>query len=414
VADGCAECTYCTAAITYVAARPASLGWHGAIADKAVVTMFRLALRNLFHDPRRTVLTTAALAAVIGVILLLEGFRQGFIVQGRVLALERGADLIVTQAGITNMFGARSILPQFARRDVEAVDGVAIAHPLTAIMDIYGEGARRMPIFLLVYDTGGGPSHLVAGTMPESARDIVIDRSIAKRHGLSPGDPFVLSDFEFRVAGITSRAATVLTPFGYLPFDGLLDFYFESDLATDISTFPLLSYLLVELEPGADRRAVSERIAAAVPAGAVFHPEELADNDARLVEAMFGPIFALLITVGYLTGVLVTAIIMFAAVLARRRSFGVLKALGFRTAFLGATVIVEAVILVVLAIPAGMLIAAGISSVIEATMPLYLVLPLEPASVIRTAAASLAFALLGALAPLPLVRRVDPALAFRS
>jgi putative ABC transport system permease protein len=375
--------------------------------------MARLALRNLLLDFRRTLLTATALAAVIAVILLLEGFHQGFLVQGRSIALDRGADLIVTQAGIANMFGARSVLPQFARRDVEAVDGVAIAHPLTVIMDIYGEGARRTPVFLIVFDTAGGPRRLEAGTMPATPREVVIDRSIARRYGLDLGDPFVISDFEFRIAGITSRAATVLTPFGFLPYDGLLDFYFESDLATDISTFPLLSYLLVELEPGADRHAVAGRIAAAVPAGDVFLPEQLAANDESLVDAMFGPIFTLLITVAYITGVLVTALVMFAAVMARRRDFGVLKALGFGTGFIGGAVIIEAGVLVLMAIPAGVLMSLAISAAVEAAMPLYLVLPLEPQPILRTIVASLTFALLGALAPLPLVRRLDPALAFR-
>jgi putative ABC transport system permease protein len=378
------------------------------------VAMFRLAYRHLIFDPVRTALTGVALAAVIAVILVLEGFSQGLATQSRQLVLERGADLIVTQAGIANMHAARSVLPQFTRREVEAIAGIALAHPLTGVLSIFEQGDRRTPIYLMVYDTAGGPSRIVAGGPATTSRDIVIDRSLARKHRLRPGDPFVLSDFEFRIAGIAMGAAALLTPVGFVRFDGLLDFYFESDLAADISTFPLLSYLLVELEPGADRTVVAARIGALVPAGDVFLPEQLADNDASLVGVMFGPIFSLLIWVAYLIGLLVTAIIMFAAVLARRRSFGVLKALGFSPQFLGAAVVLEAIALVVVALPAGMLVAAGIGAAFEAAMPLYLVLPLEPAPVLQTAAASLTFAVLGALAPMPLIRRVDPALVFRS
>ena len=46
----------------------------------------------------------------------------------------------------------------------------------------------------------------------------------------------------------------------------------------------------------------------------------------RNVGVLFGPILKLLIGVGYIIGVLVTGIIMFAAVNTRREEFGVLKA----------------------------------------------------------------------------------------
>jgi putative ABC transport system permease protein len=322
--------------------------------------------------------------------------------------------LIVTQSGIANMTAARSILPQFARLDVEATEGVAVAHPLTAIPIIYDQGGRRTPIFLLVYDTGGGPRRLIAGRMPEVPRDIVVDRSVAKIHNLRLGDPFIVSDFEFRVAGIATGASVMFTPFAFIRFDDLIDFYFESDVAADISSFPLLSFLLIALESGADRAAVAARIEASVPAADVFMPETLADNDAALSRALFGPILGVLTTVGYLIGILVTAIVMFAAVHARRRDLGLLKALGFSPGFLSRSVVLEAVVLALIAIPFGALLAAGIAVLIEAAVPLYLILPIEPVPAMRTAIACLMFAVVGALAPVGLVRRIEPSLVFRS
>lgn len=376
--------------------------------------MLRLIQRQLDLDRLRTVLTAIAIAAVIAVILVLEGFHSGLRAQSRDAVLARGADLVVTQAGVANLHAARSVLPQFTRRDVEAVEGVAAAHPMTGILTIYLLDGRRTPVYLLVHDDVGGPRRLLAGSGAATARDIVIDRSLARIHGLQPGDPFVVSDFEFRVSGIAAGAAALFTPFAFIRFDGLIDFYFESDLAADISTFPLLSYLLVELLPGADRDAVAARIEAAVPDGDVFTPERLADNDVALVVTMLGPVFGLLISVGYLIGVLVIAIIMFAAVHARRRAFGLLKALGFTNAFLAFSVVGEAVALTLVAIPAGIALAAGVAALVGATMPLYLVLPLEVASVLQTAAAALVFAIVGALVPIQMIRRLEPDLVFRS
>lgn len=66
----------------------------------------------------------------------------------------------------------------------------------------------------------------------------------------------VKSVFEFTITGITRGASAYFSAFGFVRFDDLIDFYFESDLAADVSTFPLLSFLLVELEDGAALGAV--------------------------------------------------------------------------------------------------------------------------------------------------------------
>jgi len=376
--------------------------------------MLRLIYRQLTFDLLRTALTSTALACVVAVILILEGFNEGLVAQLGDAVRDRRADLIVTQAGVSNMTAARSVLPQFTRRDVEAVPGVAAAHPLTGIPVIYTEGERRTPIFLLVYDDGGGPERLAAGNTVREPRDIVIDRSLAAKYDLEPGDPVVISEFEFRISGVTSGAAAFFTPFAFARYDDLIDFYFESDVAADISTFPLLSFLLVELVPDADPAAVADAIERDVPQGDVFLPERLAAEDEALGRDLFGPIMKLLISVGYGIGVLVTGVIMFAAVNARRHELGVLKALGFSHRYLSASVMLEALALALFAIPVGVLLAVLIGSAIEATMPLYRILSIEQVPVVRTAMACLVFALLGALIPVRLVRGLDPARVFRS
>lgn len=376
--------------------------------------MGQLVYRQLILDPARTVLMSLALAAVVAVILVLEGFNEGLIAQLGRAVTDRGADLIVTQAGVSNLTATRSVLPQFARRDVEAIPGVATAHPLTGLPVIYAEGERRTPIFLMVYDTAGGANTLMAGQVPTAPREMVIDRSLAKKYDLAVGSPLVISDFEFKIAGIADGAAAFFTPFGFVRYDDLIDFYFESDVASDISTFPLLSFLLVELEPGADRVDVAAAIEAEVTAGDVFLPEALAAEDENLGRVLFGPILQLLIAVGYIIGVLVTSILMFASVNSRRQALGVLKALGFTQGFLSCAVLLEALVLALIAIPLGVLLASVIGLAIESLMPLYLILATEPMPVLRTALATLLFATIGALVPVRLIRRLDPALAFRT
>jgi len=376
--------------------------------------MLRLIVRELQLDPPRTVLTVLALAAVIAVILIFEGFLEGLVAQSRDAVLNRGADLIVTQAGVRNLTLARSILPQSARSEVEAIDGVHIAHPLTGIPVIYVQGNERAALLLFVYDSGGGPAKLVAGEKIAKQRGIIVDQSFARRFGLAVGDPLVISDFAFSVSGITRGASAYFSAFGFIRFDDLIDFYFESDLAEDIGTFPLLSFLLVELEDSADREAVAAAIEHNVASADVFTPAALADEDEALSRSLLGPVIAFLIAVSYVSGALVTGIIMFASVDARRREFGVIKALGYPNRFLIMVVVTEALILVLAALPVGLVLARLVAAAIETGLPLYRIPVMETWPLVRTAAAGIVFAVIGALMPVRLMSRLDPSLVFRS
>jgi putative ABC transport system permease protein len=376
--------------------------------------MLVLVFRQLRFKPGRTILTVLAIAAVIAEILILEGFLAGLYDQLRTAVLNRGGDLVVTQAGISNFIATRSILPQVSRLQVEEIEGVKVAHPLTGISAIYERDGRRTPIIVLVYDTAGGPTEIVAGEDNPVDRGIIIDRAIANKYDLSPGDPIRISDFDFTVSGVSTNRSAFMTPFAFITYDDLIDFYFESDVAADIATFPLLSFLLVEVEPGARALTVAARIEEGIEAADVFLPDDLAQRDENLGREMLGPILGLLLVVSYGIGVLVVSMFMFSAVHDRLRTLGVLKALGFRQRMLGAAVVLEALVLTLVALPIGILLAVVAAGVIDKIAPVYLILATEPAAVARTAAACLVFATIGAFVPVRAIANIEPAIVFRS
>jgi len=375
--------------------------------------MLHLVCRQLLHRPLRTALTLIAVAATIGSVLVIQGFQTGIYWQLPGLVLKRGGDLIVTQAGITNMIAARSTLPQLVRGRIEAIDGVKIAHPLTAISAIYARHGRKTPIFILVYDSAGGPKNIIAGTAPKGSRDIVIDRSLARIHDLRLADRIEISEYAFRISGITGGNVAFFTPFAFVTYDGMIDFYMESKVVGDITTFPLLSFLIVELKPGADRDKVAAAIEAGVPEADVFVPRRLAANDQKLGRAMLGPVFNLITAVSFVIGVLVIGLIMFAAVNARRRSLGVLKALGFSARQLSGSVLFEAALITALAFPFGVAVAWAVAAVVDVAAPLYVVMFDDPTTLLRTALGCAAFALAGSLIPVRLIARLEPAIVFR-
>ncbi len=373
--------------------------------------MFTLAWRELQSDVLRTLLTAVALGSVIAVVLVLQGFEQGQYHQLERMVLNRKSDLVVTQAGISNFIAVRSSIPQLSRADVEAVQGVIDAHPITAIPIIYEKNNLRTPVYVIVFDTRGGPTSIVDGRDVEKGRDIVIDYALAEKYDIRLGDEFLVTDFRFHVSGITREAAFMM-PFAFIGYDGMIDLFLESEIAPDLSTFPLLSYMLVELEPGANRDHVARDIEARVPAVDVFTPEALAARDVNLGRIFLGPIMGLLVAVAYVIGLLVVGLILYVDVRGRSRSLAVLKALGFPWRRLMVAVACQALLLLVIALPVGILIGQLLTTYIHAVAPVYLVRIFEPMVLIKTIVAGLVFALFGALIPVRSLRRTDPSSAF--
>jgi putative ABC transport system permease protein len=376
--------------------------------------MLRLAVRQLFYEPFRTLLTCVAIGGALAVILLLEGFMTGLLVQLNNVSMNRGADLIVAQKGVQSFIGSRSLLPQLSRQKIEDIEGVEAVHPITMLPVIYKQqGYRRAPVFFVVYDTGGGPAVIKEGRLSREPRQIVIDESLAVLYDLEIGDPFIVSDFEFRISGIAEQESALFTAFAFIYYDDMIDFFFDSDLVGDISNLPLLSYLVVELEQDADKAAIATEIERVESEADVFTPEEIAANDVELGRTLFGPVVGVLIAAGYLVALLVVGMIMFAAMHARLRSYGVMKALGFTNRALVGEMVMESLLMVLLSFPLAIAFAGFAAWLIEVRVPLYLVPVTGGVPVLRTFLGALVLAVLGACLPYREIARLEPAMAFR-
>lgn len=376
--------------------------------------MLRLALRYLSREPFHAALVALAISMAVAVTLILQGFERGLYEQSESVVLDRGGQLMLAQAGVSNFMAVRSSLQQMSRQKVEALEGVATAQPLAGFWVIYGPEGNKFPLLLLVYDKLGGPTHLVKGRPIRDGRDVIIDVGLGKRFGLEPGDPLKIWDYEFRVAGITSGSSALFSTLAFVSFDGLIDFILESDIAPDISTFPLLSFLLVETKPGADIEKVRRSINEQVPEVNAYTPREIADNDVALGKELFGPIMGVLISLSYVLGMLIIGLIVYADVSAKRRTYGVLKALGFRMPHIALGVLLQMELVALLAFPAGVLLAVGIATGIEWYMPVYRVQVLDVAGLMQTFAGLMAMVFVGGLVPLRLIARTDPTVAFQA
>lgn len=303
--------------------------------------MIDVALAEVLRAPARTALRMLAVGAAMSVTLLFEGFRLGVDRQMATPAAALPAALVVLEAGAKHLVGLRSNLPQAARADLERVAGVAAVHPLVSVPVIFTHGARRTPIQLMAYDSAGAP-RLASGRAISGSRQVVLDERLARLHGLHLGQRIEIFDRALEVVGLSTGTDVSFAPFVFVTYDELLDLYLEADVPGALGGgAPILSFLLVELAPGALPGTVRQAIEAALPAVDVHTPAEIAVHDVQLGQQLFGPVLNLLVAVAWLAVLLAVGLTMYAAVIDRRRDFGVMKALGVGPTGLASAVLFE-------------------------------------------------------------------------
>ncbi len=372
-----------------------------------------IAFAEVFRSPTRTALRVLAIGGAISLTMLFEGFRLGMYRQMAAPAAALPAPLVAVEEGAKHFVAVRSNLPQAARAAVEAVPGVRAAYPLVTVPFIFKRGVRRTPIQLVAYDTAGAP-RLAAGHAIAGPREIVLDARLAKLYDLHPGDRIEILEREFRVAGLSTGTDVSFAPFAFVTYDELIDLYLDSDVPGAMGGAPLLSFLLIELRPGADAAAVRRAIESRVEGVDVYTPVELAAEDLALGRQLYGAVLNLLVAVAWIAAILAVGLTMGAAVVDRHREFGIMKALGAGPAGLAGTVMLEALLLSALAFPVALVLARFAGFAIEFLSPLFRVLPWEPPVVIRAGMAAVVTALAGALLPVRRLIVLEPDVVFRS
>jgi ABC-type antimicrobial peptide transport system permease subunit len=111
---------------------------------------------------------------------------------------------------------------------------------------------------------------------------------------------------------------------------------------------------------------------------------------------------------------LIVGLIVYADVSARRRMFGVLKALGFRVSHIASGVMMQMLLLALMAFPLGILLALGVGAGIEWNMPVYRIHFLDIAGLTKTFLGLVLMVIIGGLLPLRLIARTDPVIAFQA
>ncbi len=362
-----------------------------------------LARRNLFQDRRRVLLSTGGVAVALLLVLVLGGIFAGAMRQLTGYIDRSGADLVVSQAGVTTMHMSASVLrPDIADR-VRETPGVAWAEPIRYTTGMVSSPAGQSASYVIGYDPTArhtGPSRLVTGRAPAGG-EAVLDRQAADQLAVAVGQQVGILGRPFTLVGLSTGGTNIANTTVFIA---------TADFAR--LRGPAQAYVLVGARPGADLGVLRARLEGIPPGVSVQTSRQFAASERRIVTDMSADLMRIMSGIGFGIALAVIALTLFNVTVAKTREYGVVKALGARPGRLAATVVAQAAWSVTLALAAATTLALLLAAVMGRVNPA-LAIWIAPDSVLRTGLGALLVGVAGAVLPIRRVLRVDPAASFR-
>jgi putative ABC transport system permease protein len=252
----------------------------------------------------------------------------------------------------------------------------------------------------------GGPWNIVAGNADvlRQPGTILIEDSLREKFGgLNLGSLREVNGYQVRIGGFVWG----LEPFGP-PYT-----FTDLDTARTIGNIASdqLSFVLVELAPGADPNAVARDLAARCPTADVYSRDGYHYRIViQLLRDQLGASFGTSTAFGLIIGFIIVSLLMFSSVLDRVREFATLKALGLTNGDLTRLLLVQSFCYALIGSLVGLgmvgFMVKGISSA-----SLSVIVPHWLAEV--TPLAMIAVCALASLIAVRRVRKLEPGMVFR-
>jgi putative ABC transport system permease protein len=271
-----------------------------------------------------------------------------------------------------------------------------------AILELH---ERKQFAFAVGYEPalGGGPWTMAAGREPRADDEIVLDRLLAREHGIGVGDRIELLGAQFAVVGLAD---------GTTFWIGTYAFVTQSALEELMRTPGAISFLFVTPGSGVDPDALRQRLGE-LPGVTALARTEIIDNQRRVLGRIYDAPLGLMVAIAFLVGVLVVGLITYSATVERRREYGALKAIGGGNLVLYRVVATQALVASITGALLGVAMGFGASALLEAIRPQFNIV-IAPWAVGAALAGSLLMAMLGSLIPARSIARLAPSEVFRS
>lgn len=282
--------------------------------------MISIALRNLFGEKTRLLISIGGVAFSVMLILIILSLYRGWQIKSTQYIREIETDIWVTQDGAVDITSSASIIYPEIAEQVREIAGVEEAHkflgrPLQ--LSLKGEDTN---VYIVGFDTSDpitGPKKIVEGSANPKQGEIVVDRVLAKNHNLVLGDFVEIFDKTFKIVGIADGANMFVFQFSFVNLEDAKEIF---------NTGELFTYYLLKVEPSQKQEVIDQ--VNEIDGVSAYTKDDFVDKNKRFIDEVFLPIITVLVLISIFVGTTVIGLTIYTATIEKSREFGVIKALG--------------------------------------------------------------------------------------
>lgn len=286
--------------------------------------MFALAWKNLWQERNRFLISVGTIAAVIFLILVLQGILNGSLIGATKYVDHFSGDLVVMQDGVSNMHMASSLVPKYVEAQIRGMSEVEYIESI-----FYLPGFVRLPndkkvfaYFSGIETEGGrlGPWEIIEGRNVSRGDEVIIDESILLTYDVRLGEQVKFLDKELTIVGMARDTGPIINPVVFMPKDKL------ESLANKQGVF---SYAFIWLKDGTNSDAFATKLQDRFPDEInVLSGTELVKSDQEMLGRMSADLVKMIVSITLLTGLVVIVLMLYTITLSKIRDYGIIKAVG--------------------------------------------------------------------------------------
>ncbi len=308
----------------------------------------KMVVANLVHRPVRSMISIAAVALEVILMLLIVGLCYGIMNDVKNRNAGIGADIIVQPPGSSFLSGISGAPVSVKVANViQKMPHVKVVSPVVWQLTAGGGLEIIDGIELKSFQELGGPFQYLAGGPFRGPDDVLIDDFIARQKNLNVGDTTPILNHTFRVSGIIENGRGARK---FVPISTMQDLIGAQGKA---------SVFYVKLDNPANADEVVKEIKAQ-PGMQDYSVRTIQDYLSMMTPSNlpgFRPFIGVVIGVSVIIGFLVIFQAIYAAVMERTREIGILKSMGASKLYIVNLVLRETLLLAVVGIVVGILIS---------------------------------------------------------
>lgn len=364
-----------------------------------------VARRNLLSEKGRFAISVGGVAFAILLILIVVALYRGWSQSGEVFEKLPG-EIWVTQAGTSDPFHSTSLLTSGDVGLAAATEGVDVAVPVLSrqMLIPIGDGEESVRFMALSLPAGLQLAPDAAAAYAPAPGEMVIEETLSRKTGLNEGDRLLVRGVDLRVGDVQPQGGDVLSQFVFVNY---------ADAERIFGVGDIVNYAMLIVRPGSS----VDEVAAAVSEGndgvRVYTSTAFAEAVRKELDEAFLPVISILVFIGFIVGVAVVGLTIYTATIERAREFGVMKAVGASSAFLYRIVLTQSAILTAAGFVVGLAAAVLLARLAEQMVPEF-VTDFRARDVAGVLVAAGLMSVVASLAPIRRINGIDPAMVFRA